>query len=72
MYFFLIFLKIKSFFVKKPTKFLSWSKKDFEIGKKWAKTQPHPTQSFKTLWDYCNDPQESVYTLRNINNFIQI
>lgn len=65
-------LKIKSLFTKKPQKKLGWSVSDFEIGKRWAKTQPHPFQKYKTLWDFCNDPGDSVYTLQNLNNFIKI
>lgn len=65
-------LKIKSLFIKKPQKKLGWSVFDFELGRRWAKTQPHPFQKCKTLWDFCNDPGDSVYTLQNLNNFIKI
>lgn len=72
MMFFRFFLRIKSLFVKKPKTKLIWSYCDYEMGKKWAITQPHPYLKSKTLWDFCYDPFDSVYTLRNLNNFIKI
>lgn len=72
MIFFDYFLKFKSLFVKKPTKKLSWNTEDYELGKKWSKTQSHPFLKHKTLWDFCYDPYDSVYTLKNLNNFIEI
>lgn len=65
-----LFLKIKSFFVQKPNRKLSWSVDDYNLAKKWSKTQKHPTLKFKTLWDYCEDRYESVYTIQNVNKFI--
>ena len=72
MTFFRFFLKIKSLFVKRPTTKLGWSCSDYENGKKWALSQPHPQFKSKTLWDFCYDPYDSVYTLRNLNNFIKV
>lgn len=72
MYFFRFFLLIKSFFSKKPKKKLSWSTSDFELAKNWAKSQPHPKLKDKSLWDFCFDPSDSVYTLRNLNTFIEV
>lgn len=66
-----LYLTLKSFFVKKPTHTLSWTVEDFELGKKWAQTQPHPYSKSKTLWDFCNDKHESVVTIQNLNNFIK-
>lgn len=63
-------LKIKSFFVKKPTKKLSWTVEDYELGKKFAKSQPHPFLKYKTLWDLCYDKIDSVNTIDNLNKFI--
>lgn len=68
--FFHLFLKFKSFFVKKPKKPLSWSIKDFKVGENWAKTQPHPFSQNQTLWDYCLDKGDSALTLHNINKFL--
>jgi hypothetical protein len=72
MKYFRFLLFIKSFFTKKPKNKLSWSYSDYELGKKWAKCQPHPQFKDKTLWDFCFDPTDSVYTLRNLNTFIKV
>jgi len=63
-------LKLKSLFVKKPTRKLTWTTHDYELGMKWAKTQPHPFQKGKTLWDLCHDKVESAYTIDNLNKFL--
>jgi hypothetical protein len=63
-----ILLWIRQLFAKTPTNKLTWSVKDFELGKLWAKSQPHPTQKNKTLWDKVYDIREdSTQTLHNIN-----
>lgn len=69
-FFFKLVLKIKSLFVSKPEKKLSWTIEDFKKGKKWAKTIPHPYSAKLTLWDYCLDKGDSALTLHNINKFI--
>ena len=71
-FFFSILLKIRGFFVEKPTRKLSWTVEDYRYAKKWSKTQKHPYMNLKTLWDYCEDKIESVYTIQNVNNFIKI
>ena len=43
---------------------------DFELGKNWAKTQPHPFKKGKTLWDLCYDKIDSVNTIDNLNKFL--
>jgi len=70
--FFTFLLKIRGFFVQKPTRKLTWSVKDYELAKKWSKSQKHPYLKLKTLWDYCEDRYDSVYTIQNVNNFIKI
>ena len=35
-------MKLMSQFVKKPTQKLTWTTQDYELGRNWAKTQPHP------------------------------
>ena len=65
-----VYLKIKSFFVSKPTKPLNWTVSDYKKGKKWAKTRPHPYSLKLTLWDYCLDKGDSALTLHNINKFL--
>lgn len=67
---FYLLLKLKQLFVTKPEKKLSWCVKDFEKGKKWAMTQPHPFLKNKTLWDLCYDRIDSVNTIDNLNKFI--
>lgn len=59
--------KISSFFVERPTKKLEWCVKDYEKGKSWSKTQPHPFIKNKTLWDFCYDDSDATYTIDNLN-----
>jgi len=62
---------IVSLFVKKPKEKLTWSVKDFNKGKLWAKTQKDPSNPNKSLWDRCyNIRYDSVETLHNINQLI--
>lgn len=70
MDFFSLKLKFRSLFTENPTEGFSWTIEDFEKAKKWAKSKPHPFTPKKTLWDYCEDRDDSVYTLHNINKFI--
>lgn len=70
--FFIFLLKIRSLFVQKPKRKLTWSVEDYELAKKWSKSQKHPYLKLKTLWDYCEDRYDSVYTIQNVNNFIKI
>ena len=63
-------IKLKSFFVKKPTKKLTWNEEDYNMGMKWAKAQPHPFKRGKSLWDLCYDKNETVYTIDNLNKFL--
>jgi hypothetical protein len=70
--FFIFLLKIKGLFIQKPTRKLTWSVEDYEFAKKWSKSQKHPYLKLKTLWDYCEDRYDSVYTIQNVNNFIKI
>jgi hypothetical protein len=67
---FKISIKIKSWFVKKPSNKLNWNIDDYHLGKKWAKSQYHPFIKNKTLWDFCYDKQESLYTIDNLNKFL--
>ena len=66
----ILILKIKSWFVKKPTKKLTWSCEDYVIGKKWAMSQPHPFIKGKTMWDLVYDKYDSTYTIDNLNKFL--
>lgn len=65
-----IIMRIESLFVERPRTKLKWSPIDFEKGKRWAKTQPHPFLKDKTLWDLCEDRHSSVYTVDNLNKFL--
>lgn len=65
-----LLLKIKSHFVEKPTRKLIWTNEDYNLGMKWAKTQPHPFIKNKTLWDLCYDRNESVNSIDNLNKFL--
>ena len=63
-------LKIKSLFAEKPSSKLTWTVKDYEKGRNWSKTQPHPFIKNKTLWDLCYDKADSANTIHNLNKFL--
>jgi len=63
-------LKIRSLFVEKPVTKLTWTVEDYEKGRNWAKTQPHPFLKNKTLWDLCYDKVDSANTIHNLNKFL--
>lgn len=63
-------LKVRSWFSKKPTKKLTWTQEDYNLGRNWALSQPHPFIKGKTLWDFVYDKRESVYTIDNLNKFL--
>lgn len=59
---------IRGLFVVKPNRKLLWTPNDFKLAKSWAKTQPHPTNRFKTLWDSIYSPKkDSVDILHEVN-----
>lgn len=66
----LLILKIRSWFVKKPTKKLRWCEEDYRLGMKWSKCQPHPFIKGKTMWDFVHDKHDSVNTLHNMNKVL--
>lgn len=66
----LILLKFKSMFAKRPNKKLSLTLEDYEVGKRYAQSQPHPFKKGKTLWDLCYDKRELTNTIDNLNKFI--
>ena len=63
-------MNVRALFAKRPSRKLTWSCEDYVLGKKWAKSQPHPFKKNKTLWDLCYDKQESTYTIDNLNKFL--
>jgi|LauGreDrversion4_2_1035121.scaffolds.fasta_scaffold544715_2 hypothetical protein len=66
-----LILFFRRLFVKKPNRPLRWSVEDFEWGKKWAMSQPHPFSKRKTLWDFIYSPRyDSVEVLHEINKRI--
>lgn len=65
-----LILKIKSWFVKSPTKKLTWNQEDFEMGKRWALSTPHPFKKGLTMWDFVYDHRDSTLTINNINNYL--
>jgi hypothetical protein len=65
-----LILKIRSWFVTKPTKKLTWSEEDYRLGMRWAKNQPHPFIKGKTMWDLVYDKQELTNTIDNLNKFM--
>jgi len=46
--------------------------KDFDYGRRWAKSQPNPFRKNSTLWDFCYDKNDIQNTIFNINKFIQL
>ena len=66
----LLILKIRSWFVKRPTIKLKWCEVDYRLGMKWSKCQPHPFIKGKTMWDFVHDKHDSVNTLHNINKIL--
>lgn len=68
-----LLLFFRRLFVKKPNRKLTWSTQDFEWGKKWAKSQPHPFNKYKSLWDYVYSPRyDSVEVLHEINKRLEL
>jgi len=65
-----IWMNIISIFVEKPTVPLSWNYEDLKKGRRWSKTQPHPFSKNLTLWDFCKDKDDSVYTIHNLNKIL--
>jgi hypothetical protein len=63
-------MTVRGWFAKQPTKKLTYNVKDYKMGKKWAKSQPHPYLKNKTLWEHVYDKRESTYTLDNINKYL--
>ena len=63
-------MTVRGWFVKQPTKKLTYNVHDYEMGKRWAKSQPHPYLKNKTLWEHVYDSRESTYTLDNINKYL--
>jgi hypothetical protein len=55
---------------EQPTKKLTYRMEDYEMGRNWALTQPHPYLKGKTLWEHVYDPRESVFTIDNINKYL--
>ena len=44
-----LILQLKSLFVKTPTNPLTWTVIDYQRGRRWAKSRPHPTIKGKTI-----------------------
>jgi hypothetical protein len=63
-------MTVRGWFAKQPTKKLTYNVEDYKMGKRWAKSQPHPYLKDKTLWEHVYDKRESTYTLDNINKYL--
>jgi hypothetical protein len=67
-----IYRKLLRTFLGKPTKKLTWSVKDFNIAKSYAKRLDHPYSPSKSLWNYLNTPwNDSVDILHHVNGIIE-
>lgn len=53
-----------------PTHELNWNLEDFEKGKKWAKSLPHPHYKNSNLWEYLKN-MDSVDILDYLNQKIR-
>lgn len=59
---------IRGWLHKKPEDKLTWSPKDFVIGRRWAKGQPHSSDKNKSLWNEVYQKRgDAVWTLHEIN-----
>jgi hypothetical protein len=63
-------MTVRGWFAKQPTKKLTYNVNDYKMGKRWAKSQPHPYLKGKTLWEHVYDSRESVFTIDNINKYL--
>jgi hypothetical protein len=63
-------MTVRGWFAKQPMKKLTYNVNDYRMGKRWAKSQPHPYLKGKTLWEHVYDSRESTYTLDNINKYL--
>jgi hypothetical protein len=63
-------MTVRSWFAKQPTKKLTYKVEDYKMGKRWAKSQPHPYLENKTLWEHVYDKRETVFTIDNINKYL--
>jgi hypothetical protein len=69
--------RIKRFLLRlvtrKPSSKLTWTVEDFQAGKAWAKTQPHPNDPKLTYWDYLNQPWlDSTEQLAAVNQLVHM
>ena len=63
---------LKGLYVKDLKQEVTWTVKDFERAKRWAKARPHPTQPGLSYWDYIySDRNCSTYLLSIVNQEIQ-
>jgi hypothetical protein len=53
-----------------PTRELQWNVEDFELGKKWAKSLPHPYIESSDLWEFLKN-KDSVEILEHLNEKIR-
>lgn len=53
-----------------PNHELTWSVEDFEKGKKWAKSLPHPHYENSNLWEFLKN-RDSVEILEHLNEKIR-
>ena len=68
-----IIRKVKSMFVRTPTKPFIWHPEDWETAKKYAKSQPHPENDKESLWEYAQKSplDDSSYVLSRINEYLE-
>jgi hypothetical protein len=66
---YVFYRRFGKFFIKKPKRLLQWTAEDFETGKRWAMTQPHPYDYGQTLtlWDYVQQYKDSTLIIHELN-----
>lgn len=65
-----LLMKFFGFLIKTPKRKLRDTPEDYYYGQLWAKTRPHPFLKNKTMWDFCYDKSQKLYTIYNINKFL--
>jgi hypothetical protein len=60
--------RLRSLFVDRPNRNLTWSVEDFRLARKWALSQPDPMGQRSSLWARIYSPRkDSVDILDEIN-----
>jgi hypothetical protein len=64
-------LALRKKFSSNIDKKLKWKSDDFETGKGWAMSRPHPYDPTKTLWDFLTTERDSLLVIHELNKAIR-